>query len=134
MTLDLGDALRTFMTESRELLDAMEEALLRVEQAPGDDELVHSIFRAAHTIKGSAGIFGLDDIVAFTHVAESVLDRVRQGGLRFDGALASLFLSAGDHLRELLDDLSGRAVGPERASRGADLTARLCLASMSRSR
>ncbi|RTL27717.1 MAG: chemotaxis protein CheA, partial [Burkholderiales bacterium] len=73
------EAMQAFFTEARELLERMEEALLIVEQQPDDEETINAIFRAAHTIKGSAGIFGMDAIVAFTHVAESVLDEVRKG-------------------------------------------------------
>ena len=77
--MNLDDALKTFVIESRELLEGMEEALLRVEQSPDDADLINAIFRAAHTIKGSAGLFGLDHVVHFTHNAENILDRVRAG-------------------------------------------------------
>jgi len=113
--VNLDAALHTFIAESRELLENMEEALLRIEQSPDDAEAINAIFRAAHTIKGSAGLFGLDDIVAFTHVAESVLDRVRSGELRVDAELVALLLAAGDHMTELVDH----------ADDGAALTARV---------
>ena len=101
--MNLDDALHTFIVEGRELLESMEEALLLVEQTPADPDLIAAIFRAAHTIKGSAGLFGLDPVVRFTHVAESVLDRVRNGQLAFDSALVALFLAVRDHLGSLLD-------------------------------
>ncbi|MDP2099805.1 MAG: chemotaxis protein CheA [Methylobacter sp.] len=90
--------LQSFVIECRELLEAMEEALLIVEQAAEDPEIINAIFRAAHTIKGSAGMFGLDPIVAFTHAAESVLDQVRSGDIAMTSALAALFIEAHDHL------------------------------------
>ncbi len=96
--MNLDDALQTFIVESHELLQQMEEALLHIEQAPDDPDTINAIFRAAHTIKGSAGLFGLDDIVAFTHVAESVLDRVRDKQLRFNEELTALFLQVCDHI------------------------------------
>lgn len=77
--MNIDQALQTFISESRELLGEMEQALLGLEQAEQKDELVNAIFRAAHTIKGSAGLFSLDPIVEFTHVVESVLDKVRAG-------------------------------------------------------
>jgi two-component system, chemotaxis family, sensor kinase CheA len=95
--MNLDAALKTFITESRELLQDMEQALLRLTSEPGSDEIVNAIFRAAHTIKGSAGLFGLDYIVAFTHVAESVLDKVRDGEIEMDAELAGLFLKVCDH-------------------------------------
>ncbi|MDP2693307.1 MAG: Hpt domain-containing protein, partial [Gallionella sp.] len=104
--MNLDEALHTFIAESRELLQDMEDALLRIEQSPDDEELINAIFRAAHTIKGSAGLFGLDYIVAFTHVAESVLDRVRNGELRIEGELVAVLLSSCDHLVELIEHLA----------------------------
>ena len=92
--MNMDDALQTFLIESRELLQAMEEALLNLESEPDDKEAIGAVFRAAHTIKGSAGLFGLDTIVAFTHVAENVLDKVRNGEVPVDSdliALAALF-------------------------------------------
>ena len=73
--MNLDSVIGTFIAESQELLQQMEDALLQIEQTPDDAELINAIFRAAHTIKGSSGLFGFDSIVAFTHVAESVLDQ-----------------------------------------------------------
>lgn len=61
--MNLDDALKTFVIESRELLENMEEALLHLEQSPDNADLINAVFRAAHTIKGSAGLFGLDHVV-----------------------------------------------------------------------
>lgn len=96
--MNLDAALQTFIIESRELLAEMESALLIVEQADEKTELINAIFRAAHTIKGSAGLFGLDDVVAFTHVVESVLDRVRDGKLQLAESLIPLLLACCDDL------------------------------------
>ena len=96
--MNLDDALNTFIIEARELLEHMEEALLRVEQNPEDADTINAIFRAAHTIKGSAGLFGLCHVVEFTHVAESVLDLVRACKLRIDSELVVIFLAVCDHL------------------------------------
>ena len=101
--MDLDDALETFIVECRELLEDMENALLGVEQADEKDEMINAIFRAAHTIKGSSGLFSLDHIVAFTHVVESVLDRVRGGKLQITDKLVVLLLSCCDHMRALVD-------------------------------
>ncbi|MBM0105655.1 chemotaxis protein CheA [Steroidobacter sp. S1-65] len=95
-------ALPTFIAESRELLAEMEVALLECEQGNAGPEAVNAIFRAAHTIKGSSGLFGLDGIVAFTHVVESVLDRVRAAALPMDRALAAILLECRDHIERLV--------------------------------
>lgn len=104
--MNFDDALQTFIAEARDLLQHMEEALLCIEQAPDDADTVNAIFRAAHTIKGSAGLFGLDGIVAFTHVAESVLDKVRANELDVTPELVAVLLQSGDHMRELVDHLA----------------------------
>jgi two-component system chemotaxis sensor kinase CheA len=98
--------LQTFVVECSELLEQMEEALLIVEQAAEDPEIINAIFRAAHTIKGSAGMFGLDHIVVFTHAAESVLDRVRSSDVPMSSELAALFIEAHDHLQELVNHVA----------------------------
>ncbi|MDP1773676.1 MAG: chemotaxis protein CheA [Methylobacter sp.] len=98
--------LQTFVVECRELLEQMEEALLIVEQAADDPEIINAIFRAAHTIKGSAGMFGIDPIVVFTHAAESVLDRVRSGDIAMSSVLAALFIEAHDHLSVLINHVA----------------------------
>ncbi|MEY2686980.1 MAG: hypothetical protein RL375_1178 [Pseudomonadota bacterium] len=103
--MNIDQALQTFIAESRELLADMETALLAVEQTDDRGELLNAIFRAAHTIKGSAGLFNLEHIVAFTHVVESVLDRVRGGKLAIDDALVALLLRCGDHISSLIDAL-----------------------------
>jgi two-component system chemotaxis sensor kinase CheA len=101
--MNLDEALKTFIIESRELLESMEASLLGIEQDPEDADLINAIFRAAHTIKGSAGLFGLDFIVSFTHVAESVLDKVRSGEIKIDPDLAAHLLESGDHIGTLVD-------------------------------
>jgi len=100
--MDLDQALQTFISESRELLEDMESALLAIEQTSEKDELINAIFRAAHTIKGSAGLFSLNHVVAFTHVVESVLDQVRDGSLTIDEPLVALLLSCRDHISALV--------------------------------
>ncbi len=97
--MNLDDALQTFIVESRELLEDMENALLSLGRDADDcGERVNAIFRAAHTVKGSAGLFGLDHLVSFTHVVESVLDDVRAGNLVIDDSLVTLLLACGDHI------------------------------------
>jgi len=94
--MNLDQALQTFITESRELLADMEHALLNIDlsQDLGDQgEAINAIFRAAHTIKGSAGLFSLDHMVAFTHVVESLLDAVRDGRAVIDDDMVALLLA-----------------------------------------
>ena len=101
MSIAINQVTVTFIAESRELLEQMEAALLAVTRDGPD--AVNAIFRAAHTIKGSAGMFGLDPVVAFTHVAESVLDKTRDGALPLDDELVALLLACRDHIGALVD-------------------------------
>ena len=125
--MNLDDALETFILECRELLEDMEAALLSVEQAQEKDELVNAIFRAAHTIKGSSGLFSLDHVVAFTHVVESVLDRVRAGKLKIADKLVVLLLACCDHIGSLVDGVAqGESKGsPEQLQQGEPLLQQL---------
>ena len=68
-----------FIQESREQLTEMEAGLLRLEQNPDDSNNINGIFRAAHTIKGGAGVVECNFIVAFTHLVENLLDSLRNG-------------------------------------------------------
>jgi two-component system, chemotaxis family, sensor kinase CheA len=103
--MSLDDAMQTFIIECRELLESMEAALLSAEEAPASEEAINAIFRAAHTIKGSAGLFGLDHIVSFVHVAESVLDKVRNNEIPLDPPLVALMLQVCDHIGVLVSYL-----------------------------
>ena len=100
--MDLDQALKIFIAECRELLEDMETSLLALEQTEEKGELINSIFRAAHTIKGSSGLFSLDHVVAFTHVVENVLDRVRAGKLAIGDELVAALLLCCDHMRSLV--------------------------------
>ena len=103
MSINIDQALQTFIAEARELLEDMENSLLRLESDPEDAEIIGAIFRAAHTIKGSAGLFGLDQVVGFTHIVENVLDRVRDGSIPIEGNLVALLLESCDHMVELVN-------------------------------
>ncbi len=92
----------TFQTEASELLTDMEDALLSLEQAPTDAALINRIFRAVHTIKGSAGVFGFQPVVAFAHTLETELDRVRNGVRKVDGDLIAALLGCMDHLTTMV--------------------------------
>ncbi|RMV74050.1 Chemotaxis sensor histidine kinase CheA [Pseudomonas caricapapayae] len=108
MSINLDQAQQTFIVEARELLQAMEESLLQLESEPGDQDAIGAVFRAAHTIKGSAGLFGLTPIVSFTHVVEDVLDRLREGSVSVDAGLIAVLLKSGDHMLELIDVVASR--------------------------
>lgn len=99
---NMADALLTFVDEARELIAQMEEILLRAESGEQGADDLNALFRAAHTIKGSAGLFGLDAVVRFTHVVEGVLVRLRDGQISFSPELVTVLLECQDHINDLI--------------------------------
>ena len=118
---------QAFAEESRELLEQAEDTLLELERAPQDPDLINALFRAVHTIKGSAGLFGLDEVVGFTHLAESVMGRIREGHMMLDDGLLNLFLQARDHISVLVESALAGETGltPETRANGVALAAEL---------
>ncbi len=99
---ELKEFLDLFFEEAFENLGTLETGLLRLETAGNDAELLNSVFRAAHSIKGGASSFGLTDVSHFAHIMEGLLDQVRRGERTVTSDLASLLLRATDSLKELL--------------------------------
>lgn len=93
---------QAFVIESTELLQQMEDHLLQLETDGSNAETINSIFRAAHTIKGSAGVIECTYVVEFTHVLENLLDRMREGLIAPCSELIELLLASADHLRRLV--------------------------------
>ncbi len=102
----IREVLPAFISEAQEQIESLEQLLLQLEDAPGDSELLNALFRCAHTVKGSAGIFGLDKVVAFTHHVETLLDRLREGQLDLTPGLSTLLLQCNDQLRTLIAQAS----------------------------
>jgi len=100
--MSLDAALQTFYVEAQEHLESMENAFLKMDDGDINDEILNDIFRSAHTIKGSAGIFGLDHIVDFTHVVENVLDRARDNEISIEKNLLDILFSCRDHMQSLV--------------------------------
>lgn len=98
----MSDPRETFQLECNDLLTEMEDALLSLETNTDDVDQINAIFRAMHTIKGTSGVFGYDDIVSFTHVVESVLDQVRSGEIAIASDLVALLLESMDHTKILI--------------------------------
>ncbi len=96
-------ALALFFEEAFEQSNLLESLLLSLDEQPESNaEDLSAMFRSAHTIKGSAGLFALDGLIAFTHVMENVLDRLRNGELAIDKPLVGLLLACNDHLQQML--------------------------------
>lgn len=96
-----------FIVESEELLQAMDHDLVLLENAPGDDELLNRVFRALHTIKGTAGFLGFTPIVQLGHRAEDVLNALRRREVSLTRPIMNALLAARDRLGVMLNDLHG---------------------------
>ncbi len=105
---------QVFLQESFEQLDALESLLLELENRPDDETTLNGIFRAAHTIKGAAGMVECAAVESFAHVVENVLDRLRNHEIAVSTKLAALMLGCTDHLRVLVANEAGVAqIGAE---------------------
>ncbi|MGF1720519.1 chemotaxis protein CheA [Vibrio kyushuensis] len=101
MSADINEALTTFILEAEELLNETEQLLLDNENNSRQERMgwLHEVFRAIHTIKGSAGLFGLDELVSFSHILESLLERLRGKELNIDMQIMSLMIESTDLLK-----------------------------------
>ncbi len=102
MSIDVSQFHQVFFEESFEGLDAMEMGLLGMQEGSPDMEIVNTIFRAAHSIKGGAGTFGFAQVSEFTHGLETLLDQMRNGQRDVSSEAVNLLLQAVDVLREML--------------------------------
>ena len=122
---EMEQAQQAFFEESRDMLRQIEDALLILESGEQDGETLNALFRAAHTIKGSAGLFGFDRIGAFTHDVETVLDRLRSGEITLQPALAALLLECSDHIATLLAETAAGEAQAGTDAAGSALALRL---------
>jgi len=109
MSIDMKQFHSVFFEESQEHLDEMEHLLLEIDIVNPESEQLNTIFRAAHSIKGGAGIFGFDGLVSVTHVMESLMDKIRQGKMGINADLVDLFLTSVDMLKSILTSYRNNA-------------------------
>ena len=99
----MSEELQYFNEDAQEQLQMMESALLDAMDEGVNDEYIGTIFRAMHTIKGVAGMFSFDAIISFTHIAENLMDAVRNGKIELDESLLMLLLKCKDHVSSLVE-------------------------------
>ncbi len=102
MTIDLTQFHDAFFEESFEALDSMEAALLKLDIGAPEPELINTIFRVAHSIKGGSATFGFSDIASFTHSLETLLDELRSGGMQVTLVISDVLLKSVDVMRAML--------------------------------
>ena len=119
MTLDLTQFHDAFFEESFEALDSMEAALLKLDLGAPDSELINTIFRVAHSIKGGSATFGFSEIASFTHSLETLLDELRSNKLQVTSPTLDLLLKSVDAMRDMLRAVQTKT--PIDSQRVADL-------------
>src|ERR1700758_594009 len=99
----MDDIVKDFLSESNENLDRLDQELVKLESDPSSKELLASIFRTIHTIKGSCGFLGFARLEKLTHAGENLLSRLRDGELRLTEEITSGLLAMVDAVRQMLN-------------------------------
>jgi len=123
MTVDVSQFHQVFFEESLEHLANMESALLQLEGGGNDPEVVNVIFRGAHSIKGGGATFGFQAVAEFTHLVETLLERIRSGKTAISPEIIAVLLESVDALRDMIGALQTGADGD--ATRNAALQRQL---------
>ena len=122
----MTEELEIFLEDCDDQLQAMEDALLDMQENGASENAIGAIFRAVHTIKGSAGMFGFNDIVVFTHTGENLFESIRQGDIEIDEDMMSLFLLCKDHIDKLIQvQIDEVELDTESTQNGINLTTKL---------
>lgn len=121
---DMNEVVSEFLIESHENLDRLDNDLLVLEETPDDAEVLASIFRTIHTIKGTCGFLGYSSLESVTHVGENLLGKLRDGAISLSDAITDALLHMVDAVREMLSQIeaSGEDGGRDYSDLIADLT------------
>jgi two-component system chemotaxis sensor kinase CheA len=101
-TDEMKEIVESFVVESKEILEKLGNEILEIEKTPEDKELINSIFRAVHTIKGTSGFLSFDQMSLLSHRFEDVLNKLRRGDLKYDPGMLDVMLEAFDLMKVLL--------------------------------
>ena len=126
MAVDLSHFQESFFAESAEHVETIESGLLELEQRPQDLDLLNRIFRAAHSIKGNAGMFNFTAIGGLTHKMENVLDLLRNEQMPVTPHVIDILLRALDGLKSLLDAAQGGSEADEEGIQGLEQKLQAC--------
>ena len=119
----MDDLLSEFLTETNESIESLDAEVVRLEQEPNDHDLLSSIFRLVHTIKGTCGFLALPRLESVAHSAENILGKFRDGELPVTPDAVTLIFESLDQIKSLLAVLEATEAEPE--GDDSDLIARL---------
>ncbi|MEI6415229.1 MAG: chemotaxis protein CheA [Pseudomonadota bacterium] len=120
----INELRESFLQESEDQIDTLEEGLLQLERGGADADIINAVFRAAHTIKGAAGVIGCGFVESFMHGVENTLDLLRARELEVSPPLIGVLLKCADHIKALVGLLAinKEAPEPEMVARGRSLS------------
>ena len=99
---EMKEIFESFIVETNEILEKLDLDLVQLEKTPKDNELLNSVFRAFHTIKGTSGFLGLEKLQSVTHHCEDILNKLRKGEAELNGDLMDGILSGFDKIKDLV--------------------------------
>jgi len=102
---EMQEIIEDFLVEADELIDSLDTNLVKLEETPSDLDLLNEIFRAAHTIKGTSGFLGLDQVTTLTHKMEDILNKLRKAELVVTAEIMDVLLKSLDILKVLLENV-----------------------------
>ncbi len=107
------EILKDFLAEAKENLEQLDQDFVELEQDPENSELIKSIFRTVHTIKGTAGFFGFTTLEGIAHFSEDILSKVRDGLVRVDEDITTILLQSVDYIKAILASLEQHGKEPD---------------------
>src|SRR5438270_10009001 len=102
MNDEMKEIIQDFLVESQEVLDGLDQRFVALEKNPDNTDLLNEIFRAAHSMKGSAGFLGFTRLVEVAHHAESIMNKMRQREMAVERPVVDTILEAFDVIKGLL--------------------------------
>ena len=112
-TFDVSHYLGVFLEEAKEHIESLEENLVELEKESDNQDLIQAIFRSFHTIKGSSGSMGFQQMAELAHLLESLLDKVRRGEVSVSPSLIDLLLQGVDFLKRMLEEVAEKRQEPD---------------------
>ncbi len=107
------DILKDFLAESKENLELLDQQFVELEQEPDNEDLIKSIFRTIHTIKGTSGFFGFTTLEGIAHFAEDILSKLRDGVVPVDEEITTILLQSVDYIKAILGSLEASGKEPD---------------------
>ena len=105
MSDEMQEILNDFLTESNEMLEVLDQRFVTLESDPTNTDLLNEIFRAMHSMKGSAGFLGFNNLVDVAHRGENILNKLRQGEMAVNPAIISIILETIDVIKAIMADI-----------------------------